>query len=64
MILKDSHFDHSREPERSEKQNLLNLISINITKIYPLRVAPVEMTTILLESVNSSVVDCFINALK
>jgi hypothetical protein len=43
-------FDRSGEPEGSAKQNLLNLISINSTKISPLRVAPVEMTTILLDS--------------
>jgi|GEM_PF-3407148 len=49
-------FDRIGETEGSAKQNLLNLISINSTKISPLRVAPVEMTTILLEFVNGSVV--------
>ena len=52
MVSKYRHFDRSGEPEGSAKQNLLNLISINSTKISPLRVAAVEMTTVLLESVN------------
>jgi hypothetical protein len=51
MASKYSQFDPSGEPEGSEQQNLLNLISINSTKISALRVAPVEITTILLEFV-------------
>ena len=39
---------------RPQWRNLLNLISINSTKISPLRVAPVEMTTTLLKSVHGS----------
>jgi hypothetical protein len=57
MVSKYRHFDRSGEPEGSAKQNLLNLISINSTKISPLRVAPVEVTTILLESVNNRVAE-------
>jgi len=48
---------------RPQWRNLLNLISINSPKISPLRVAPVEMTTILFESVNGSVGEDHFNAL-
>jgi len=47
----DSHrVQRSREPEGSAKQNLTKQIS-------PLRVALVEMTTELVDSVNGSVVE-------
>jgi hypothetical protein len=53
----DKEGEWSRSTVSTAVEKSFNLISINSTKISPLRVASVEMTTILLESVNFSIVE-------